>query len=54
MKTDQVIRIFDFFKFTQFSNRAVLAYVITVDFQIQVSPGGYYIFHKLKFNLLNY
>jgi hypothetical protein len=33
VKTNHIIKIFKFSKFTQFSNKAVLAYKIIVDFQ---------------------
>jgi hypothetical protein len=52
VKTDQVITFFKFFKFIQFSNRAVLAYIIKVDSHIQFSQPGCRIFHKLEFNLM--
>jgi len=52
VRTDQVIKIFKFFMFTRFSNRAVLAYIIKVDSQIRFSQSGSHIFQKLEFNLI--
>lgn len=52
VRIDQVIKIFKFYTFTQFSNRVILAYIITIGFQIQFAQPNSHIFHKLKFNLI--
>jgi hypothetical protein len=52
VRTNQVIKILKFFTFTQFSNRAILAYIIILNFQIQFSQPDSHTFKKLNLNLI--
>jgi hypothetical protein len=52
VKNNQVIKIFKSSTFTQFSNSAILAYIITIGFQIQFAQPNSHIFHKLNFYLI--
>jgi hypothetical protein len=43
VRTDQILKIFIFSKFTWFSNRVILAYIITVGSLVQFSkPGSFW------------
>jgi hypothetical protein len=45
MKINKGINIFKFSKLTQFANKVVLTYTITINFYIQFSQLDYYYFH---------
>jgi hypothetical protein len=49
VRPNQVIKIFIFSKFTRYSTRVVLAYIIT---HVQFSQPSSHFFWKLKFNLI--
>jgi len=49
VRTDQVFKIFIFSKFTQFSNRAVLAYIITFGFHVRFSFFFLFLLIKIIF-----
>ncbi len=51
VRTDRVLRIFIFSKFTRFSNRVILAYIITLGSLARFSQPGSF-FWKLIFNLI--